>query len=136
MNDEAMQKGTWKKLGSSWEDALARLPDALKAEGFGILTQIDVQDTLRAKLGVETRKYRIFGACNPGFAHRALQKDVHVGVLLPCNVVLYEDEGGSVVAGAVDPMQTLGSGAPPELAAIARDVGARLERVLSTLAGA
>ena len=126
--------GRWKDLSIGFEEALARLPEALKKEGFGIITQIDMQETFKAKLGVDFRRYRIFGACNPSFAHAALQKDPRVGVLLPCNVVLYEKDDGKAVVGAVDPMQTLGaSGDAGGLADLARDVGERLERVLAGL---
>jgi uncharacterized protein (DUF302 family) len=130
-----LARGHWKDLAIGYEEALARLPEALKKEGFGVLTQIDVQETLKAKLGVHFRRYRIFGACNPSFAHEALQKDVHIGVLLPCNVVLYEKDDGKAVVGAVDPMQTLGAtGGGAALAEVAREVGARLDRVLAELA--
>jgi uncharacterized protein (DUF302 family) len=128
-------RGHWKALSISYEEAFSRLPEALKKEGFGIITQIDIQETFKAKLGVDFRRYRIFGACNPSFAHAALQKDPRVGVLLPCNVVLYEKHDGKAVVGAVDPMQTLGaSGESDGLADVAREVGARLERVLADLA--
>ncbi len=127
-------KGHWKDLSISYEEARSRLSEALKKEGFGIITQIDIQETFKAKLGVEFCRYRIFGACNPSLAHKALQKDPRVGVLLPCNVVLYEKDDGKAVVGAVDPMQTLGtSGESSGLADLAREVGARLERVLADL---
>ena len=93
----------------SYDDALSRLPEALKKEGFGIITESDMQATLKAKLGAEFRRYRIVGACNPSLAHAALQIDPRVGVLLPCNVVIYESDHGTAVIGAVDPMQTLGA---------------------------
>ena len=129
-----LARGQWLDLSMRYEDALARLPEALKKEGFGIITQIDMQETFKAKLGVDFRRYRIFGACNPSLAHAALQQDPRVGVLLPCNVVVYEKDDGSAVVGAVDPMATLGAagqgGALPELA---RDVAARLTRVLAGL---
>ena len=127
-------RGTWKDLSIGYEEALARLPEALKKEGFGIITQIDMQETFKAKLGVDFRRYRILGACNPSFAHSALLKDPRVGVLLPCNVVIYEKDDGKAVVGAVDPMQTLGAGGETGgLADVAREVGARLERVLAAL---
>ncbi len=127
--------GHWHDLKSSYDEALARLPDALKQEGFGIITQVDIQEVFKAKLGIDFRRYRIFGACNPSLAHRALQSDPRVGVLLPCNVVLYEKDDGTAVVGAVDPMQTLGAGAAsPELAELARDVTTRLERFLAAFA--
>jgi len=127
-------RGKWKDLSIGYEEALARLPEALKKEGFGIITQIDMQETLKAKLGVDFRRYRILGACNPSFAHTALLKDPRVGVLLPCNVVLYEKDDGKAVVGAIDPMETLGAlGEAAGLAEVAREVGARLERVLADL---
>lgn len=128
------ERGSWKELSIGYEEALARLPEALKAEGFGIITQIDMQETFKAKLGVDFRRYRILGACNPSFAHSALLKDPRVGVLLPCNVVIYEKDDGKAVVGAVDPMQTLGAGGEDGGSAdVAREVGARLERVLAAL---
>lgn len=84
--------------GVSFEDARARITDALKQEGFGILTEIDVQATLKAKLDREFRKYVILGACNPQLAHRALEAELGIGLLLPCNVCVWEEEGGSVVS--------------------------------------
>lgn len=129
-------RGHWKEVRLSFEEALARLPEALKKEGFGVITQIDVQDTFKAKLGVPFQRYRIFGACNPAFAHEALEKDPRLGVLLPCNVVLYEKDDGKSVVGVVDPMQTLGAGAESgELAGLAREVSSRLERFLADLPG-
>jgi uncharacterized protein (DUF302 family) len=116
---------------SSWsfEEALDRVPELLKAEGFGVLTQIDVQATLKQKLGVEWGKYRILGACNPALAHRALSQMPELGVLLPCNVAVYEREDGKVVVRAVDPMQTIAA-AQPALGDVAGEVRARLNRVL------
>jgi uncharacterized protein (DUF302 family) len=120
---------------SAWafEEALERVPELLKAEGFGVLTQIDVQATLKQKLGVDFRKYRILGACNTQLAYRALTAMPEVGVLLPCNVVLQEREDGKVVVRAVDPMQTIAA-AEPALAPIASEVRARLARVLDRVA--
>jgi uncharacterized protein (DUF302 family) len=125
--------GIEKVSGWTFEEALERVPELLKAEGFGVLTQIDVQATLKQKLGVDFRKYRILGACNPQLAHRALSAMPEVGVLLPCNVVLQEREDGKVVVRAVDPMQTIAA-AEPALAPIASEVRARLARVLDRVA--
>jgi uncharacterized protein (DUF302 family) len=125
--------GIEKISGWSFEEALERLPELLKAEGFGILTQIDVQATLKQKLGVDWGKYRILGACNPQLAHRALSQVPEIGVLLPCNVAVYEREDGKVVVRAVDPMQTIAA-AQPALGDIAREVRARLGRVLERIA--
>ena len=138
MTTTKAMRGTWKELPISFEEAVTRLPDALKKEGFGVITQIDLQETFRAKLGVDFRRYRIFGACNPSFAHAALRTDPRIGLLLPCNVVVYEKDDGRAVIGAIDPMQTLGAGSSgandAALADIAREVGGRLEHVLTTLA--
>lgn len=125
-------RGQWRELLVPFDDAVARLPDALKREGFGVLTEIDVQATLKAKLGVDSRRYRIFGACNPTFAHAALEKNVQVGLLLPCNVVLYERDDGRTVCGVIDPMETLGA-SDPAFREIAGEVGGRLARVLETM---
>jgi len=127
-----MTVGMQKTLTRSYDDAIARLPDALKTEGFGVLTEIDIRDTLRAKLGVEFRRYKIFGACNPPLAHRALQSELVIGVMLPCNVVVYE-EGDHAVVTAVDPMQTIAAQSDT-LRPIAEEVRARLARVLDRLA--
>lgn len=124
--------GHWRELGCSYDEAALQLPEALKKEGFGIITEIDLQATFKAKLGIDFRRYRIFGACNPSFAHKALMADPRVGLLLPCNVALYENDGGKAMLGAVDPMQTLGAeGATTGLADLAREVGVRLERALA-----
>ncbi len=119
---------------SSWsfDEALARLPELLKAEGFGILTQIDVKATLKEKLGVDRPPYRILGACNPSYANRALAAVPEIGVLLPCNVAVYEGPDGKTVVRAIDPMQTIAA-ARPELAEIAGEVRTRLERVLQNV---
>lgn len=133
-NEAGHAPGRWIDLSLSYEEALVRLPEALKKEGFGVITQIDMQETFKAKLGVDFPRYRIFGACNPSLAHTALLMDPRVGVLLPCNVVLYEKEDGKVVVGAVDPMQTLGAGAEDSgLLDVASEVAVRLERVLAEL---
>lgn len=128
--------GTFRDLALGWEEATARLPKALADEGFGVVTTIDLKQTFAAKLGVEHRRYTIFGACNPRFAHDAIQRDPTIGVLLPCNVVLYEKDDGKVVLGAIDPMQSLGRGAPEPMAEVAREVGARLGRVIDAMSGA
>jgi uncharacterized protein (DUF302 family) len=110
---------------------LAKLPDALKSEGFGVLTEIDVRDTLREKLGVEFRRYKILGACNPSLAYRALQAELGVGVMLPCNVIVYEENDQTVVT-AVDPMATIAAQSDA-LRPIAEEVRGKLVRVLERL---
>jgi len=121
-------------LSLPYEQAVQRVTEALKVEGFGVLTEIDVQDTLKQKIGADFRRYVILGACNPPLAHRALSADLDVGLLLPCNVVVYEEGGRSVVV-AVDPLAMLGVLAGnPEVADVAREARAKLERVIASLA--
>lgn len=127
-----MAIGMQKRTPSSFEDVLARIPELLKEEGFGILTQIDVKETLKAKLGVDFRRYRILGACNPSLAHRALSTATEIGVLLPCNLAVWEGDDGKAVVAAVDPMQTIAA-QMPELAPVAEEVRQRLARVLEKI---
>jgi uncharacterized protein (DUF302 family) len=128
-----MELGIKKKLNIGYEEALAKVPPALKQEGFGVLTEIDVADTLQKKIGVTFRKYRILGACNPQLAHEALKMNLGVGVLMPCSVAIYEDDDGKAVVNAVDPMQTAAAQSGPELCAFAEGVRARLARVVQGL---
>ena len=121
-----------RKLSSTYDEVLAKLPEALKAEGFGVLTEIDVAQTLKSKLGVDFRRYKILGACNPSFAHRALSASLQVGVLLPCNVVVYEGDDGRAVVQAIDPMQTVAA-SDPRLADVAATVRSKLTRALEHL---
>ena len=123
-----------REVAASYEDTLARLPEALKSEGFGVLTEIDVKDTLKQKIGVDFRRYMILGACNPGLAHRALSTDLDVGVLLPCNVLVYEQDEQHTVVSAVDPTAAMGPFGGEELAALATEVKDRLTRVLERVA--
>jgi uncharacterized protein (DUF302 family) len=95
------------RLNLPYEQALQKTTDALQAEGFGVLTQIDVQATLKQKINADFRRYAILGACNPALAHRALSANLNAGLLLPCNVTVYEEGDGSVVT-TVDPVETLG----------------------------
>lgn len=121
-------------LERDFEQVLARVPEALKAEGFGVLTRIDVQSTLREKLGAEFRRYVILGACNPPLAKRALDKELEIGVMLPCNVVVYDQLDGRTVVSAVDPTRSLATLAQaPELEAVATEVRTKLERVIAAL---
>lgn len=116
----------------AYPEAVARTIELLKEEGFGVLTQIDVQRTLKEKLGAEFRRYVILGACNPPLAHRALQVEREIGLVLPCNVIVYEESGGSVVS-VMDPMPALGMVGNEALRPIAEEASARLHRVVDKL---
>jgi uncharacterized protein (DUF302 family) len=126
-----MTPGIQRQVPLDYDAVLAKLPEALKTEGFGVLTEIDVRDTLRAKLGVDFRRYKIVGACNPPLAHRVLQAELGAGVMLPCNVVVYEEGDHSIVT-AIDPMETFAAG-DDRLRPIAQEVRAKLVRVLDRL---
>ena len=128
----AARYGMYAQLGKvDFAATVERVTAALKTEGFGVLTEIDVQATLRAKLGVEFRRYKILGACNPPLAHQALTADLGAGIMMPCNVTIYED-GPRTVVTAIDPMETFAA-ADPALRPIAEQVRAKLARVLDRL---
>jgi uncharacterized protein (DUF302 family) len=120
-------------LDLPYEQALEKTIDALKQEGFGVLTKVDVQATMKAKLGASFRKYAILGACNPPLAHRALSTVLDIGLLLPCNVIVYEDGDQSIVA-ILDPLSMLDLVDSPELAPVAQEAAERLRRVIASLA--
>ncbi|HLH71476.1 MAG TPA: DUF302 domain-containing protein [Candidatus Dormibacteraeota bacterium] len=118
------------------EEAEAQVKELLKAEGFGVLTEIDVEGTLRDRLGVEFRPYRILGACNPPLAHRALQAEPDIGLLLPCNVVVEASPSGGSRVSFLDPRVALGLVGNPELEPVAADAAQRLGRVADRLSAA
>ena len=124
------------RLSAPFDVAVATVTAALKAEGFGVLTDIDVQATLKQKLGVDFRKYRILGACNPPFAHKALSLEDKVGLMLPCNVVVQELAAGSVDVAAIDPVASMAAIENAALHAVAIEVREKLARVVRNLAGA
>ncbi len=119
-----------KKVNYGFEEAIEKVTEELKKEGFGILTEIDVKATLKKKLDVDFRNYKILGACNPPFAHKALSAEANIGVLLPCNVVVQETADGSVEISAVNPMDTMQTVKNRELEGIAAEVTARLKKVI------
>lgn len=122
-----------KILGTSFEDAVDRVKEALKKEGFGIITEIDMHMTLKEKLNVDFRKYKILGACNPSFAYKALQYENKVGTMLPCNVIVQELSDDQVEVTAVDPVASMMAIDNPGLADIAGEVREKLTRVISSL---
>lgn len=128
-----MQYYLAKTVAKTYDEALADVTEALKAEGFGVLTEIDVAATLKAKINVDVPKYKILGACNPALAHKALAAENQVGVLLPCNVVVQEHADGRVEVSAMDPAGAMAMIGNPTLNEIAADVKGRLERVLAKL---
>jgi len=117
-------------LNTSYEEAVSKITEALKEEGFGVLTEIDVKATLKKKLGVDFRKYVILGACNPPYAHRTLQADLDVGLLLPCNVIVYETDDKKAYVSAINPVAALEVIKKEELRKIAQEVSEKLKRVV------
>lgn len=121
-----------RKVALGWDDAIAAVTAALSKEGFGIISEINVTDTLRKKLGVDFRPYKILGACNPQYAHRALEAEPDIGVMMPCNVVVQQLADGVQVS-AINPLVAMKAVGNPDLAEFADTVSAKLERVIASL---
>ncbi|MEW6585386.1 MAG: DUF302 domain-containing protein [Nitrospirota bacterium] len=122
-----------KTLHTSFEEAVTKVSEELKKEGFGVLTDIDVQATLKKKLNVDFRKYRILGACHPQFAYAALLAEDKIGTMLPCNVIVQEHSEGSVEVAAIDPIASMMAIDNPKLADVAKQVQAKLKKVVESL---
>lgn len=124
---------TSKEVTVSFEEAIEKVTEELSNEGFGVLTEIDVKETLKKKLDVDFKKYKILGACNPKFAHQALLKEDKIGTMLPCNVIVEEHEDGTVEVSAVNPLASMQAVSNEELHTIADKVNASLTRIIEGL---
>jgi len=122
-----------KTVELDFENAINKVTEELQKEGFGILTEIDVKATLKKKLDVDFRKYKILGACNPGYAHKALQSEKYIGTMLPCNVIVQENEDGKVEVSAVDPIASMQAIENKNLGSIANEVREKLKKVIDNL---
>ena len=125
--------GFGRELEMSYEQALEKVPAALKEQGFGVLTEIDVKNIMKEKLGEDFRKYKILGACNPPFAHKALSAELEIGLLLPCNVIVYENDEGKATVMAMDPEAALGIVDNPGVKEVAAKVKEKVKSALDSL---
>lgn len=122
-----------KILNISFDEAIGKVTEELKKEGFGIMTEIDVKDAMKKKLNVDFRKYRILGACNPPYAYRALMEEDKIGTMLPCNVIVQETPDGKVEVAAIDPIASMQAVRNPALEGIALEVQSKLKKVIDNL---
>jgi uncharacterized protein (DUF302 family) len=122
-----------KTLDLPFEEAILRVTDELKKEGFGVLTEIDVKATLKKKLDVDFRNYRILGSCNPPFAYQALQAEPQIGLMLPCNVVVQDGENGQTIVSAIDPLASMQAVENESLGEVAEQVKAKLQKVIENV---
>jgi uncharacterized protein (DUF302 family) len=122
-----------KKVDLSYENALEKITEELKKEGFGVLTEIDVKETLKKKLNVDYKKYKILGACNPPFAYQALQTEEQIGLMLPCNVIVYEADNGQTIVAAIDPVASMQAAQNSKLLKISTEVQNKLKKVIDRI---
>ena len=125
--------GFSKTLSLKYEAAIPKVTEELKKEGFGVLTEIDVKDTLKKKLGVEFRKYKILGACNPTLAYKTLSVETEIGLFMPCNVIVYENDKGQTVVTALDPLVALSRIQNEQLMPVAKEAAQKLQKVINAL---
>jgi len=122
-----------KILGIPFDEAIIKVTNELRKEGFGIITEIDVKETLKKKLNIDFQKYRILGACNPSFAYQALQAEDKIGTMLPCNVIVQETSEGKTEVAAIDPIASMQAVENPNLRAVAEQVRNKLKKVIDNL---
>jgi uncharacterized protein (DUF302 family) len=120
-------------IAGNFDEAIEKVTEDLKKEGFGILTEIDVKETFKKKLDVDFRKYRILGACNPQMAYKAIQSESHIGTMLPCNVIVQELKDGRIEISAVDPVASMQAVENNELSSVAKEVRNKLKSVIQNL---
>ncbi|MBV6479340.1 MAG: hypothetical protein HGGPFJEG_02111 [Ignavibacteria bacterium] len=125
--------GFSKKVPYNYEEALVKAADALKSEGFGILTEIDVKDTLKKKLNAELKPYKILGACNPPYAFKALKEEEQIGLMLPCNVIVFVNENDETIVSAIDPIASMSAVKNEKLGIIAEEIRNKLKNVIENI---
>ena len=133
MTDRATRYGIGKSVPLPYEQAIERMREALQKEGFGILTEIDVKDTFKKKLDVDFRKYVILGACNPQLAHRGFQTELDIGLLLPCNVIVYEEDANLSRVAVLDPLVQLSITGRKDIEPLAKEARQKLQRALAAV---
>ncbi len=122
-----------KKIRTDFDQAVQLVTESLKKEGFGVLTEINLQEKLKEKLNVDFRKYKILGACNPAYAYKAIQQEDKIGTMLPCNVIIQELDNNEIEVAAVDPVASMMAIENPDLAVIAKEIKDKLERAIAAL---
>ena len=128
-----MSYGFSKKVNLTYDEAIEKVTEELKKEGFGILTEIDVKATLKKKLDIDFRPYKILGACNPPFAHKALQAEEQIGLMLPCNVIVYVNDNGETIVSAVDPAASMQAVKNEALGEVAETIQGKLKDIINRL---